>query len=337
MKKICSICLSEKIKLLKSPLTKLCLVCKHSELIQLSSAVLDYSIKSNRNFSHKIEKVKNNERAKILNQYGWSGGTVLEIGCAEGRLTQHLLKKKIKAPQILIGVEPSVDANIARKYFHDVYSDIKKIPKNKYNLIYCFHVLEHIKNPIKLLNSIHSLLDPEGTLIIEIPNRSGSVYAQRDFNPEHVHAFSISSIAILLEKANLSVESMNCSAYESPVYDNSIRLICKNNIKPELRILENFKKLDLLNNPIIIAGLGNDFKKFILPVIKQLEVKGLYDKNKKNIYKGYKRIMYEDLSFFEGNILISSFSSGLEIKKDIANISKLNSNIKIIELQELLS
>ena len=329
--------MSEKIKILKSPLAKFCLVCYHSELTEPSTIAINYSLKSNRNSNDNIEKIKNIARGKILLQYDWSGGNILEIGCAEGRLTKYLLNKKVKAPELLIGVEPSADSSIAKNYFHEIYSNIRKIPQYKFNLIYSFHTLEHIKNPFKELRLINSLLSPEGTLIIEVPNRSGSIFARRDFNPEHLHSFSINSITTLLEKANFSIEYINCRAYESPVYDNGIMLVCKVKIEPELRILEMCKKLEIIKKPIIIAGLGNDFKKFIEPIIKNLNIVGFYDKNQDNIIKKYKLIPINDLKLFKGIILIASFSSGFNIENDLQNILRKNKNIRIIQLQELLS
>jgi SAM-dependent methyltransferase len=332
----CSICLSKKIKFLKFPLAKLCLACNHSELIEISATAVDYTLKNNRNFNQKIEKKKNNARAKILIQHGWSGGKVLEIGCAEGRLANFLLNKKIKPPLSLIGIEPSIDKVVAKTIFNKMYSNLRDLPKGKFDLIYTFHVLEHIKNPYEELKLIHRLLGPEGTFVIEVPNRSGSMFAVRDFNPEHIHSFSISSISLLLEKTGFFIESIKCGSYESPVYDNGILMICKLKMEPELRILESFKKYHLMKNPLIIAGLGNDFKKFIKPIIKKIKISGVYDKNPKNVLRGYRRISFEELNKFKGTVLISSFSSGKAIKNDVVQILKSNKNVRIVELQELL-
>jgi hypothetical protein len=52
----CNICLSEKIKILKSPLAKFCLVCYHSELTEPSAIATNYSVKSNRNSNDNVEK-----------------------------------------------------------------------------------------------------------------------------------------------------------------------------------------------------------------------------------------------------------------------------------------
>lgn len=44
------------------------------------------------------------------------------------------------------------------------------ITKNHYDIITLFHVLEHIKDPIRLCENLKSFLKKDGTLIIEIPN-----------------------------------------------------------------------------------------------------------------------------------------------------------------------
>jgi len=40
----------------------------------------------------------------------------------------------------------------------------------KFDVITLFHVLEHIKNPVKTLADLRTYLKADGTLIVEIPN-----------------------------------------------------------------------------------------------------------------------------------------------------------------------
>ncbi len=322
--------------MLEHPHSYFCQSCNHSWLVPSAAEHTDYSQKVNRNFDVKIEERKNLHRQQILLDNGWSRGTVLELGCAEGRLAESLLSKKVTPPKKLIGVEPSNDGKLSQNVFDLIYSNIRDLPKDQFDLIYAFHVLEHIENPRDELQHIHSLLDLDGTLVIEVPNRSGSSFAAKDFNPEHIHSFTIPSITFLLESCNFAVQHLLTGVYESPVYDDGILITCKKQHNPKKRILDSLKKLDLVNKPIILAGLGNDFKKFIAPILDNLNIFGVYDKNPGNYLSNFKNLSLEDLQKFEGNILITSFSSGSAIKRDILDALGLIHQTKLVTLQEIL-
>ena len=331
----CCVCSSNFVRLLKSPRTLICESCKHLKLLDQDSEAANYSLKKNRNFDKKIENSKNRQRKKILLRNGWSGGRVLEIGCAEGRLAADMLTRQVAPPEILFGVEPSADREISEKVFDRIYPNIRRLPRGKFDLIYSFHVLEHIENLQKELQIIHSLLDQGGVLVIEVPNQSGSSFAGRDFNPEHLHSFSVSSISILLENSNFIIQSLVTGAYESPVYDDGILIACKKKFDSKLRMFSRLKKLNLTSRPIVLAGLGNDYNKFIEPVLGKLKIFGVYDKNPKNACRKYKNLSLRDLQRFEGDILITSFNSGSAIKHDVLNALVPKKN-RIVMLAELL-
>jgi SAM-dependent methyltransferase len=56
--------------------------------------------------------------------------------------------------------------------------DLNKFPypfKNKtFDLIYLSHVLEHLNNPLKVINELHRILKDNGTLIVRVPHYSGN-------------------------------------------------------------------------------------------------------------------------------------------------------------------
>jgi SAM-dependent methyltransferase len=313
-----------------------CQSCNHSWLVSTVAEHTDYSLKGNRNFDIKIEERKNSHRQKILLEYGWSHGTVLELGCAEGRLAKSLLAQKVLPPKKLIGVEPSNDGKLSQNVFDRIYSNVRDIPKDQFDLIYAFHVLEHIENPRDELQHIHSLLDHDGTLVIEVPNRSGSSFLAKDFNPEHIHSFSIPSVTSLLESSHFSIQHLKTGFYESPVYDDGILIACKKQRDPKKRILDLLWKMNLVDEPIVLAGLGNDFKKFIAPILGELNILGVYDRNPKNSLTNFKNLSLNDLKKFKGNILITSFSSGPAIKKDILDALGSICEAKLVTLQEIL-
>ncbi|MEE9440005.1 MAG: methyltransferase domain-containing protein [Saprospiraceae bacterium] len=56
--------------------------------------------------------------------------------------------------------------------------DIESIdePNDEYDLIICYHILEHIENDIKAMKELLRILKPKGKCIIQTPFKSGKIY-----------------------------------------------------------------------------------------------------------------------------------------------------------------
>lgn len=98
---------------------------------------------------------------------------ILDIGCANGRLGSKL-RLLGKASEI-IGVEIfDSAAKEAAKSYDKVYSgDIEKLnlPYSDYfDFIICGDILEHLYDPLTILNYIHGWLKNDGALIACVPN-----------------------------------------------------------------------------------------------------------------------------------------------------------------------
>jgi len=83
-----------------------------------------------------------------------------------------------------------INLDINSKTKADIFHDLTKFPypfkDNNFSLIEADHVLEHLKDPIKVIKELHRILEPNGKLIIKIPHFS------RGFtNPEHKTGFDI--------------------------------------------------------------------------------------------------------------------------------------------------
>lgn len=98
-------------------------------------------------------------------------GTILDIGCGTG----VFLKEARKRAWATVGIDPGnwhpdadFDAvlNIQRCSFWDA-----KLDESVFDVVFMGSVLEHIGEPVNLLNKVHKLLKPGGILyIIGLPN-----------------------------------------------------------------------------------------------------------------------------------------------------------------------
>lgn len=80
------------------------------------------------------------------------------------------------------------------KGYVDVVHDLNNIPypfkKESFNEIHIYHVLEHLNNPIGVMEELHRILKPKGLLYIRVPHFS-SMGAFTDIT--HKRPFGISS------------------------------------------------------------------------------------------------------------------------------------------------
>ncbi len=92
----------------------------------------------------------------------------------------------------------------------DFIRDEIDIPK--VDIITFNKVLEHVHDPVGMLSKAKALLSSDGFVYLELPDGTQAAqegYDREEFFIEHMHVFSISSIAILAEKAGFKAISVN--------------------------------------------------------------------------------------------------------------------------------
>ena len=79
-------------------------------------------------------------------------------------------------------------------------------PSESFDAITCFHVLEHLENPVKSMKKAFELLKQGGTLILEVPNISslGFSFFKRRWQPlelpTHLNHFNLKSLKHMCSK-----------------------------------------------------------------------------------------------------------------------------------------
>jgi len=110
------------------------------------------------------------QRLTNLLQLAKPTGKFLDIGSGNG-IFLHVAKQHNLS---IVGIDRSPTI---RKYLQKqgniIYNSLDKIANNSINAITIFDVIEHNRNPQKLLNSISLKLVDNGTLMITTPNSSG--------------------------------------------------------------------------------------------------------------------------------------------------------------------
>jgi SAM-dependent methyltransferase len=142
-----------------------------------------------------------------------AGGALLEVGSAGGDLLDLLRRRGVADVQ---GVEISPDGcEIARRRGLRVFCGTLEEfdTRQRFDLIFMSHVIEHVIDPVATVARLAELLRPGGALYVETPN-AASLDARlwgRHWGlvhyPRHLHLFDRASLRRLLEGGGLRVES----------------------------------------------------------------------------------------------------------------------------------
>jgi len=132
---------------------------------------------------------------------------ILDVGSGGGEFA-YLLKK---LGHQVTGIEPnkgyagySID-----QYELDVrvgFIQDAQLPASGFDLITIWHVLEHTEDPLSVLKFLHSLLKPDGTLVVEVPNIEATCQSPiSTFHDAHLYNFNTDTLGALACRANLKV------------------------------------------------------------------------------------------------------------------------------------
>ena len=123
----------------------------------------------------------NPARLEFINQHvALNKAHVLDVGCGGGVLTESMAK--LGAIVTGIDAEPSA---ISEAQHHALKSNlninyqatpIEEFPDQRFDVITCMELLEHIENPQVLLAHCKRLLNPQGLLFLSTINRTLKAY-----------------------------------------------------------------------------------------------------------------------------------------------------------------
>lgn len=158
---------------------------------------------------------------------------VLDVGCSTGYFGGLLIEdKKAKVDGIELNLQ---DAKIAKKILGKVYSfdlESDKWPEglvnSKYDVIFFGDVLEHLKDPGKVLIKMKRLLKHDGSIVISIPNIAHASIRMEllagNFEYEklgildetHLKYFTFNSLIAMLDGAGYKIEAIDQSTISLP-------------------------------------------------------------------------------------------------------------------------
>ncbi len=146
-----------------------------------------------------------------------SGNRILDVGCNDGFMLSHVNSKN----------KIGIDINPVMRY-NDIFyinSDfiIYDFEGTRFNKIFAFDVIEHIKDDEKFIKKIVHLLEPNGQAMLSTPTKEISIFPKflqnwiderwehnyrRGYEPEEIEQFLIEEISNGI--INLNIMYWNC-------------------------------------------------------------------------------------------------------------------------------
>ncbi|WP_430964904.1 class I SAM-dependent methyltransferase [Spongiimicrobium sp. 2-473A-2-J] len=155
-----------------------------------------------------IKKRSLRKKVKLLDTYVQSKKSLLDIGAGTG---DFLLAAK-RGNYEVFGVEPNQKAaQLAAAKGLTLAPELRLLPKQEYELITLWHVLEHLPNLEEQIVQMKKVLAQNGTLIVAVPNfKSYDARYYKNFwaaydVPRHLWHFSKTAIQKIFEKHGMQL------------------------------------------------------------------------------------------------------------------------------------
>jgi SAM-dependent methyltransferase len=185
-----------------------------------------------------------NSIESILTQVDLNGLNCLDVGC--GNRPYEYLFKGAK----YLGIDVEVSGREIYLKQPDLFYDGINIPfeNEKFDLVFCTQVLEHVSDPFSLIREMNRVLKPNGKLIISLP-----FSWQEHEEPYDFFRFSSFGISHLLNMSGFKIEKLKKDSGAIDTLTTLFIVYLGNNLVPKIY---GFSKLfTLLCFPIQIFSL----------------------------------------------------------------------------------
>lgn len=143
--------------------------------------------------------------------------SILDVGCGVGTISLYLasLGYRVKGLDVsarAIALAQAAQKDIGLSHVQFVRGELDH-KKEKYDLVTCFEVIEHIENDLQFARDLAAKLRPGGHLLLSTPSRLNFLYRigfYQKFDAEvgHLRRYTPTEISQLLQKAGLHVQKI---------------------------------------------------------------------------------------------------------------------------------
>lgn len=121
------------------------------------------------------------------------GKTVLDVGCGAGILTESIYAAGAKSHGIdasekvlNVAIERAKVNKLTIDYYHGTIEDYLNRSDQQFDIIACMELIEHVPDPLQLLQSCASILKPGGQFFLSTINRTPKAYLHAIIGAEYI-------------------------------------------------------------------------------------------------------------------------------------------------------
>lgn len=139
-----------------------------------------------------------------------AGSAILDFGAGFGYVARGLAAHGYRVA--VLEKSPNAVAGMQRAGMR-VVDSLDMMQGERFDAITLWHVLEHIDEPLRVLQSLRRFLKPGGSFLIAVPN-AGGLFARASFEhwiwtlPWHLHYFTRRSLRRILERVPADVRDI---------------------------------------------------------------------------------------------------------------------------------
>jgi len=201
---------------------------------------------------------------------------VLEVGASSGHFSYAI--KDMVATRTVIELNLSDAEYIRQKQGISVYTtpiEETDIPKESFDGIFAFQMLEHVPNPRKFLTTLSEYIKPGGFIHVEVPNINDALlsayklnkgFADFYFREPHLYYFSVDTLKELFSQSGFDGEASTC---QDNNFLNTINWI--QNDKPQDSVETSQYPPILVNNKDVNDEIRGKLNKWILGVDREYQ------------------------------------------------------------------
>jgi len=162
---------------------------------------------------------------------------ILDIGCGLGWLLSSLSEEWDKS-----GIEISEFASKHAQQYGAIFNGtLEDFPANgQFDVIVMNHVIEHVENPIQVLNKIKHLLSDTGVFIMGTPDFDSAAARRYGSNfrllhdPTHISLFSSDSMHRCLRDCGFKIMGVEYPYFDTPYFnkENLLLMLNENVVSP---------------------------------------------------------------------------------------------------------
>jgi hypothetical protein len=243
-----------------------------------------------------------------------SKSTIIEVGCGQGGFVAECLRQGYRAA----GIEPSIKSRaigegMGLKIYRYLAEFRNENPKEKVNAVVLSHVLEHLLNPLGMLEEIQRFA-PEATIYLEVPDAQAYLGPNKvswhELYFEHLNHFTREIFNHLAFRASIGVSTLKGSFFSEKLNKSrcliltgkfnqaSTKMMCRSDLSAiQTRQLPPLPGENLMSNgkPTALWGISQ-YAMLLMGSLRQLgKVDRLFDASPAKIGRKIRGVIVEDI------------------------------------------